>query len=276
VNDFFSLIRIKVVLSVILSATLGFVYGGQSFNKQYFLVVVGIFFLSSGCSVLNQIQEVKTDKVMERTKNRPIVKGAVSYSQAIILAALFIIIALIALYTINLTVFLLGVLTVVVYNLFYTPLKLKTYYSILIGAFIGSIPPLIGFLTLSNRLNYTIINIATIFYLWQIPHFWLITELYKSDYQKIKYPFLRDKLSKDSYNKIFTIWISAYVISIINLLILESNEYLLIIFLILIFILILIYMKNYYNNKRIYLYHNLFLGIITIILIIKKVILQSF
>lgn len=272
--DFFSLIRIKVSLSIILSTTLGLVYGGNSVNYLYFLTIIAIFFLSSGCSVLNQIQEVNTDKRMERTKNRPLARNSLSMFKAFLVAYFFIIISLVILYFINLYVFSLGVLTIIIYNFLYTPLKLKTPYSILIGAFIGSIPPLIGYLALNNNLNYNIINICIIYYLWQIPHFWLITEQYKKDYKRINYPFLSEKLTKKIYHRIFIIWIVAYMLSILNILIIESIGSSMNIFWIPLIIIMIIcaYIYNYNNIKKLYVYHNLILGVITILLIIKKII----
>jgi protoheme IX farnesyltransferase len=274
VIDFFSLIRIKVSLSIILSTTLGLVYGGNSVNYLYFLTIIAIFFLSSGCSVLNQIQEVNTDKRMERTKNRPLARNSLSMFKAFLVAYFFIIISLVILYFINLYVFSLGVLTIIIYNFLYTPLKLKTPYSILIGAFIGSIPPLIGYLALNNNLNYNIINICIIYYLWQIPHFWLITEQYKKDYKRINYPFLSEKLTKKIYHRIFIIWIVAYMLSILNILIIESIGSSMNIFWIPLIIIMIIcaYIYNYNNIKKLYVYHNLILGVITILLIIKKII----
>ncbi len=273
-SDFFSLIRIKVSLSIVLSTTLGLVYSGKDLNYLYLLTIIAIFFLSSGCSALNQIQEVNTDKIMERTKNRPLARNVISRVKASLVAHFFIIISLVMLYFINLYVLSLGALTIVLYNLLYTPLKLKTPYSILIGAFIGSIPPLIGYLALNNKINYEIINICIIYYLWQIPHFWLIAEIYKKDYKGIHYPFLSEKLNIKKYNRIFVIWITAYILSIVNLLLIESIDNSINIIWIPLIIIIIIgaYIYNYNNIKQLYVYHNLILGVITIFLIVKKII----
>lgn len=277
-NDLFSLIRIKVSLSIIISTTLGFVYGSVFFNKTYILVIVAVFFISTGCSVLNQIQEAKIDKLMERTKNRPIAKESLSSFKAFIFAATSILISLLILFNINLKVFILGLFTVIVYNLLYTPLKLKTTYSILIGAFIGAIPPMIGFFASNSTFNNIIVNISTIYYLWQIPHFWLITELYKNDYKKINYPFLNYKINEKQYKKIFFIWIAAYIVSILHLLIIGNINFIIIkisIYLIisLISIIYFVYLKN---AKKLFYYHNFSLGFISIMLIIDRIISQNF
>ena len=272
-NDLFSLIRIKVSLSIILSTVVGFVYGSAVFNKIFILIVIAVFLLSTGCSVLNQIQEAAIDKLMERTKNRPVAKGKLSKFKAFILAITCILFSFIIFLNINIKVFILGLLTIIIYNFLYTPLKLKTSYSILVGAFIGSIPPLMGFFA-SNH----IINISIIYYLWQIPHFWLITELYKNDYKCIKYPFLNDRINERQYKIIFFVWIVAYILAILHLLLIDSvyyNAVRLCIFAIVLLILI-IYLVKLNNIKKLFFYHNMLLGAITILLITDRIISQNF
>jgi protoheme IX farnesyltransferase len=278
VNDLFSLIRIKVSLSIIISTTLGFVYGSVFFNKTYILVIVAVFFISTGCSVLNQIQEAKIDKLMERTKNRPVAKGKLSKFKAFILAITCILFSFIIFLNINIKVFILGLLTIIIYNFLYTPLKLKTSYSILVGAFIGSIPPLMGFFASNHLFNDTIINISIIYYLWQIPHFWLITELYKNDYKCIIYPFLNDRINERQYKIIFIVWIVSYILAILHLLLIDSvyyNAVRLCIFAIVLLILI-IYLVKLNNIKKLFFYHNMLLGAITILLITDRIISQNF
>lgn len=277
-NDVFSLIRIKVSLSIILSTTLGFVYGSVFFNKTYILIIVAVFLLSTGCSVLNQIQEAAVDKLMERTKNRPIARGSLSKFNAFIIASLCILFSLIIFYNINMKVFILGVSTIIIYNILYTPLKLKTSYSILIGAIIGSIPPLIGFFASNNILNNIIINISITYYLWQIPHFWLITELYKNDYKRLKYPFLSDKINESQYKKIFFIWVLAYSLSILHLLLIESINYNAVKLSILLIVLLIFitYLVKLNNVKKLFFYHNILLGFVTLLLISDRIISQNF
>lgn len=272
--DFFALIRFKVSLSIVLSTTLGFICTSR-FNKIYFFVILSVFLLSSGCSILNQLQELRTDRLMERTKYRPLANYKLNPVKALIIALLCIVLALIILININLNVFSLGLLSIVIYNLIYTPLKIKTPFSILIGAFIGAIPPLIGFLSTSSSINFFIINIAVIYYLWQIPHFWLITELYKNDYKRIRYPFLYEKISKKGYKMIFLLWIISYFLSILHLILIDnilnvSTRYGLYLIMLLMFFLYIMYCNN---TKVLYICHNVSLGIITLILIMDKAIL---
>src|SRR6201987_2330025 len=89
--------------------------------------------------------------------------------------------------TVNLLASALGALTLLTYLFLYTPLKRKTSLCVLVGAFPGAMPPLIGWAGASGRLNIEAWILYAIVFLWQFPHFMAIAWMYREDYDRAGY-----------------------------------------------------------------------------------------
>jgi protoheme IX farnesyltransferase len=87
----------------------------------------------------------------------------------------------------NLLASLLAILTLLTYLFVYTPLKRKTPLCVLVGAFPGAMPPLIGWAAASGRLNVDAGVLYAILFLWQFPHFMAIAWMYREDYDRAGY-----------------------------------------------------------------------------------------
>ena len=85
---------------------------------------------------------------------------------------------------------LLAVLTLLSYLLLYTPLKRKTPLCVLVGAFPGAAPPLIGWAAASGTLSLEAWVLYGMVFLWQFPHFMAIAWMYREDYQRAGYRVL--------------------------------------------------------------------------------------
>ena len=85
---------------------------------------------------------------------------------------------------------LLALFTLLSYLFLYTPLKRKTPLCVLIGAFPGAMPPLIGWAAASGRLNMEAWLLYAILFLWQFPHFMAIAWMYREDYERAGYLML--------------------------------------------------------------------------------------
>jgi protoheme IX farnesyltransferase len=92
-------------------------------------------------------------------------------------------VALIAVYM-NYLSAMLGFAALVLYAFVYTPLKKIHPIAVLVGAFPGALPTLIGYTAASNSINYEAMLLFTIQFLWQFPHFWAIAWRLHTDYQK--------------------------------------------------------------------------------------------
>jgi heme o synthase len=73
------------------------------------------------------------------------------------------------------------------YLFVYTPLKRKTPLCVLVGAFPGAMPPLIGWAAASGRLNIEAGILYAMLFLWQFPHFMAIAWMYREDYDRAGY-----------------------------------------------------------------------------------------
>src|SRR6185503_14228235 len=82
---------------------------------------------------------------------------------------------------------LLALVTLLSYLFLYTPLKRKTPLCVLVGAFPGAMPPLIGWAAASGRLNIEAWTLYAILFLWQFPHFMAIAWMYREDYDRAGY-----------------------------------------------------------------------------------------
>jgi protoheme IX farnesyltransferase len=186
-------------------------------------VFFGVTLLAIGASALNQAVEPHVDKLMLRTCLRPLPQGELSLF-FVTFTGIASILSGCAILVMSGGVFpaLIGFLAVVLYLSVYTPLKRKTTFALIIGALSGSMPPLIGWSLLGgNILDYRIIILSGLFFIWQIPHFGLLYQKWYEDYVRAElsfYPFYQDKL----VNSIFLlIWLTALVIASLILLILN-------------------------------------------------------
>ena len=91
----------------------------------------------------------------------------------------------------NLTAALLGMLAVGWYNGIYTPLKRITAFAVVPGAIVGALPPAIGWVAGGQSLgDMRLLALGFFFFMWQIPHFWILTVRCGSDYQAARIPSL--------------------------------------------------------------------------------------
>ena len=86
----------------------------------------------------------------------------------------------------------------IVVLVFYTPLKRKTPLYILVGAFPGAIPPLVGWAAASGRLGLEAWVLYAILFLWQFPHFMAIAWMYREDYDRAGYCVLPHSEARDN------------------------------------------------------------------------------
>jgi protoheme IX farnesyltransferase len=198
---YLKLIKFRLSLAVAFSAAVGYIlFEDTGSIAGVASTFGGVFFLSGGASALNQYQERRTDALMPRTQKRPLPSHELRPAAALITAIGMIAegTALLATLTWWLPA-LLGLLTVVLYNLVYTPLKRHTFLAVIPGGLVGAVPPLIGFTAAGGSLFAPqALFLAGFMFMWQIPHFWLLLSVYRKEYDKagfgsfIKKPDERD------------------------------------------------------------------------------------
>ena len=194
-KNYLHLSKFKIAVLVILTTMLGYLLADfQNFSPQIFsLLIIGVYLVSSGSFVLNQVSESSLDSKMDRTKNRPIPTGKVSHKQGMILGLALISLGLAVFSFIHLLLVFLSLITCILYNFFYTLKWKKTFpiAGVFLGAIPGAMPVVIGWTAqtgslLSIQCGYLFL----IMFLWQMPHFWSLAFHYKNDYAKAKIPVL--------------------------------------------------------------------------------------
>lgn len=146
----------------------------------------GVTLLAMGGSALNQLLERDLDALMTRTMLRPLPLGSLSVTTAFLAGAGTILVGLALLaVTGDLLPPLLGMVALAWYLAVYTPLKRKTTLALPLGALCGAFPPLIGWsLAGGVSTDYRITILSGLFFIWQIPHFWLLQQRYEADYRR--------------------------------------------------------------------------------------------
>ena len=110
----------------------------------------------------------------------------------------------------NIEAFLLGIAAIIWYNVIYTPLKRVSALAVVPGALIGAIPPAIGWVAAGGMITDPgLIVLSLFFFIWQIPHFWLLLLIYEKDYKKAGFPVLTDLFSREQFTRITYTWIAA-------------------------------------------------------------------
>jgi protoheme IX farnesyltransferase len=202
-----ALIRIRLSVMVSFSALIGFLIAPNQSWTDAFYLMAGVFLLACGTSALNQIQEKDRDKLMARTKNRPLVTGHLSFRAAGIIVLLMLTAGSIALAFIGWVPLLLGLANILFYNAVYTSLKPRTPLAILPGAMVGAIPPVMGWTAAGGALFHpTIIYIASFLFLWQLPHFWLLLVAHAKDYERAGFKGFPKFLNPQHIRSIIFLW----------------------------------------------------------------------
>ena len=188
----------------------GFILANGELSEQILYPLLGIFFLACGSCALNQYQEQRTDGLMERTRKRPIPSGRMSPSVALFCSVLMILTGFTFLCRPPMPSLFLGLLALLWYNGVYTYLKRKTTFASVPGAIIGMIPPAIGWISGGGSLSDTgLWGLSLFFFLWQVPHFWILALQHAHDYEKVGFFSLRKAFSPEQIRNMISIWLLA-------------------------------------------------------------------
>ena len=203
-----TLSKIKISLLVTFTALAGYVLAVGQITPRIFLLGGAIFILASGSCALNQYQEREIDRLMARTRSRPLPSGRLEASVALRIAlSLLFVASLMLFYGTNVLAMVLGLLAIFWYNGLYTYLKRKTAFAVLPGALIGMIPPLLGWVSGGGYLfDPRIWGIAFFLFIWQVPHFWLLSLEVAKDYESAGLPSITKIFSPSQIKRILFIW----------------------------------------------------------------------
>ena len=209
IKDFISLTKFVLSFAVSLSALFAYVMAKGETGTDMYIATFAVLLVAMGVSTLNQVQEYKSDALMERTKNRPIASGKWSPMSGIYIGSTLIVISLIVIYDllglIGLNLFLFAFIW---YNVVYTPLKKTSALAVVPGALLGVVPPAIGWLAAGHSLlEVEFYALGLFYFIWQIPHFWLLVMLFYGDYDNGGYPTAMKLFGKNTLQKLTFVWL---------------------------------------------------------------------
>lgn len=219
ISDYFALAKLRLASLVVYSAGLG--YGLGLLNPKttaffswtdFILLIIGGFLVTGSSNGINQIIERNSDKLMERTKNRPLPSGRMQIPEAILASAVMGIVGLYCLYAINEISFILGLSALISYAFIYTPLKKVTPLSVFVGAFPGSIPPMIGYVAATETFGLEPGILFFVQFVWQFPHFWAIAWKGSDDYEKGGFKMLPYGNRKDKKTAFIILFYTMFII----------------------------------------------------------------
>lgn len=209
IKDLFDLGKYRISVSVAITAVVGYLLYEVKFDLSLVLTFFGTMLMSMGSASYNHWQERNIDPMMERTKKRPMASGRMSSSKGFAISSILALLGMLLLLgTGVIGAMLVGLVTLLTYNLVYTPMKRVSNLAVIPGAIVGGLPPLIGWVAAGGYYDApTIWALALFLFLWQMPHFWLLLLLFDDQYEKAGYVMLNKSLNRAQIGRVTFVWI---------------------------------------------------------------------
>lgn len=185
IKDYSQLAKLRLSSTVVFSSVVGYLLAVDSIDIEILLMlIIGGFMVVASSNGFNQVYEKNTDKLMDRTKERPIPAGRINSAEGLLFSTILGVIGMLLLYQINAKSAFFGAAALVLYAAVYTPLKTQSPIAVFVGAFPGAIPFMLGWVAATNDFGTEPGTLFAIQFLWQFPHFWAIAWLLDEDYKK--------------------------------------------------------------------------------------------
>ena len=194
VSDLVALTKARLSLLVVVTTFVGScaASGPQIDWLRVFNAVFGTALAAFAAAVLNQCIESNVDRLMERTRQRPLPAGRMRPATALTLGIVLGVVGVAWLwFTANAMSAYLAAATILIYIAFYTPLKRKTSLCTIVGAVSGAIPPVIGWTAVHPSLDPGAWVLFGILFTWQMPHFLAIAWMYRDEYAQAGFVMIR-------------------------------------------------------------------------------------
>lgn len=187
VANYWALIKFRLLSLVLVSTCMGYFIGADSATPlaPLFYTLLGITFVGGGANTLNQWKERSNDALMYRTRARPLPSQRVQPNGALAFGLVISVIGLLILgLAVNPLTLVLGFTSWATYLFWYTPLKTRSPLNTWVGAIPGAIPAILGCTAATGTLNEASFALFLILCVWQMPHFFAISWVYREDYRR--------------------------------------------------------------------------------------------
>ncbi len=191
--DYVELTKPRITLMVVITTAAGYLMGAPAGGSLLVLLhtIVGTALVASAASALNQWMERDTDGRMERTRGRPLPAGRMEPTAALAFGVVVGTAGTVYLgFCVNRLTAGLGLGTLLLYVLAYTPMKRVSSLCTIVGAVPGALPPVMGWAAARNDLSVGAWVLFALLFLWQMPHFLAIAWIYRDEYRLGGQPML--------------------------------------------------------------------------------------
>lgn len=189
---YMELAKARLSALVVITTAVGFIMGSSSGLGveggidwlKLLWTLLGTSLAAGAAGALNQVIEEERDQRMPRTRNRPLPSGRIGSIHAAMMGVLWGGVGVTMLAAmVNLLTAGLGLLTILLYLLVYTPMKVRSTLNTLVGAVVGAIPPMMGWAAATGHIEPGAWVLAATLFVWQIPHFLALAWMYRKDYE---------------------------------------------------------------------------------------------
>ncbi len=216
-KDYLQLTKPSLNIMVVFSSVVSYLLAPKVVEYDWGMIVllfVGGFLVTGSANAINQVVEKNTDAVMKRTAKRPVASGRMPVSEAWTFAVITGVVGCFILgYFFNPLSAGLAAFSLFLYAFIYTPLKKVNAIAVLIGAFPGALPCLIGWAAGNDAIfenghgwkDYGGWVLFAIQFLWQFPHFWAIAWIAHKDYSTAGFKLLPAEKGPTKFTALQTI-----------------------------------------------------------------------
>jgi protoheme IX farnesyltransferase len=193
-SDLFVLTKVRLNALVVATAVGGYYLAAPDGVGPLAMVVAGIgtALVAGGAAAINQVSERDIDRLMERTRQRPVADRRMTSTEGNLTGAALALVGVALLWAgANVVAAAIAFATLVIYAWIYTPLKRRTSLATIVGAVPGALPPLIGWAAARGSISGVAPwTLFLLMFLWQLPHFLAISWMCRDDYRQAGLPML--------------------------------------------------------------------------------------
>jgi len=194
VGRFLALCKLKVVSLIVFTAIVGMALAVPGMVPLQPLIIgsLGIGLAASSAAAINHLLDARADRIMARTRNRPLPMGEVNQRQVLIFALSLAAISMALLVVfVNVLTAVLTFASLIGYAVIYTAwLKRATPQNIVIGGAAGAAPPVLGWTAVTGEIHAYALILFLIVFVWTPPHFWALAIYRRHDYAAADVPML--------------------------------------------------------------------------------------
>ncbi len=213
-SDFLMLVKPSITLMAVFTAMGGMWLAptGISLTRALF-TLLGTGLIVGAANTLNCYLERETDKLMSRTKNRPLPGGRMTARTALVLGLMLTATSLPLLYVFasGLTA-LLAAFALVAYVWIYTPMKQMSSWALIVGSVPGAMPPLLGWTAATEGIDGAGLALFGILFVWQLPHFIAISMYRQREYDNAGIKTVASQLGLTMAKWQILLWTTALVV----------------------------------------------------------------